>query len=204
MSPTPKLPNQAVYRFYAPLYDFLFGRTYNKIHRQTMELLDLKPGQTLLIPGVGTGLDIPFLPPEIMVTGVDISDEMLTQARLKETRAQITLLRMDAQKLEFPDNQFDAALLNLIVSVAPDGRAVFLEAWRTLKPGGCLVIFDKFAPETGQFSLLRRFMGWFFRLLGTDVNRKISQVVGQPFDAKIVLNQPSLFGGQYRILLLRK
>ena len=126
------------------------------------------------------------------------------QAERKTGGRDIRLEVMDAQNLPLPDASFDAALLSLIASVAPDGARLFSEAWRVLRPGGRLVLFDKFAPEQGRFTLLRRAAGSFFRLLGTDVNRRLSDILSQREDMLLEVNEPSLFGGQYRILRLRK
>jgi phosphatidylethanolamine/phosphatidyl-N-methylethanolamine N-methyltransferase len=198
------LPNQTIYHKLAPLYDALFGWAYAQPRRETVELLELKLGERLLISGVGTGLDLPLLPGGVEVTGVDISAEMLAQARLKPSRAEVRLIQMDAQSLDLPDNSFDAALLNLIVSVAPDGNAVFREACRVLKPGGRMILFDKFAPERGTISPVRRLAGTFIRLIGTDVNRRLGDITQGVTGMVVELNKPSVFFGQYRILRMRK
>ncbi len=71
------LPNQGVYRLYAPVYDRVFGPLYVAARRRTAGLLALQPGESLLISGVGTGLDLNFVPAGVDVLGVDVSAEML-------------------------------------------------------------------------------------------------------------------------------
>lgn len=171
-------PNQALYHRFARFYDFLFNAAYAGARKRSVALLDLRPGERLLISGVGTGLDLPRIPAGVQVTGVDISAEMLREAAKKYSLASVELRQMDAQCLEYPAESFDAALLNLIVSVAPDGRAVFQEAMRALKPRGRLVLFDKFLPEAQSVTLPRAALGALFRWIGTDINRRLSSITG--------------------------
>jgi ubiquinone/menaquinone biosynthesis C-methylase UbiE len=163
----------------------------------------MQPGERLLISGVGTGLDLSAVPAGVDVTGVDISPDMLRQAARKPAQANVHLVEMDAQKLDPPSESFDAVLLSLIVSVAPDGQAVFSEAWRALKPGGRLVLFDKFVTGGQPISPLRRVVGSLIRALGTDVNRRLEDVLRCAERPEIEVHERMLFG-QYHILKIKK
>jgi len=158
----------------------------------------------LLIPGIGTGLDLLYLPANVSVTGVDFSPAMLEQARAKIAGRDVTLLEMDAQHLDLADASFDAVLCTLSLSVIPDGRAAFGEAWRVLRPGGRIVIFDKFLPESGELTWRRRALGRVMSAFGTDPNRRLSDIIAGVSGLVIQQDELSLFRGQYRLLRLEK
>ena len=196
--------NQTIYKLWAPIYDKVMGPFAGKARRQAIELLNLRVGEIVLLLGVGTGLDLPHIQAGVKVTGIDLSPAMLRKAQDKANGRNVSLLEMNAQALDFPDDSFDVVVLNLILSVVPDGAVAFREAWRVLRPGGRAVIFDKFASEDGRISALRRGVGQIISLLGTDPNRRLSGIIGRPEDMTIECNEPSLLRGQYRIVLLRK
>lgn len=195
--------NLTIYRRHAPIYDRWMRLWTAGCRGKAIEYLDLKPGERLLIPGVGTGLDLPYLPADLSVTGVDLSPEMLGRARDKGWKP-AGLCVMDGQLLAFSNRYFDAVLLNLILSVVPDGKKALEEAWRVLRPGGRAVVFDKFLPEGAQSTVWRELVGGLIRRLGTDPNRRFSDMVRDLPDLLIEKDEPVLLQGQYRILLLTK
>jgi ubiquinone/menaquinone biosynthesis C-methylase UbiE len=196
--------NQTIYKLWAPLYDWVLGPFAGKARRRAIEALNLRAGERVLLSGVGTGLDLPHLPAEVKATGIDLSPAMLRKAQPKTAGRHVTLCEMNAQALEFAAASFDVVILHLILSVVPDGAVAFREAWRVLRPGGRVVIFDKFAPEGKRPSAVRRGVGRISALFGTDPNRRLSDIIGQPPDMKIERDEPSLLRGQYRIVLLSK
>ena len=197
--------NRFIYRLWAPIYDSTVDRLFLSGRTCAMELLDLQRGETVLLVGVGTGADLPLLPAGVDATGIDLSPEMLAKARLKldQSPATVKLIQGDAQSLLVDGTSFDVVILNLILSVIPDGNACLRSALRALKPNGRAVIFDKFLPEGESPSLVRKFLNLFSTLLGTDINRRLSELMeGCP--CKIILDEPSIAGGLYRVILINK
>ena len=197
--------NRFIYRLWAPIYDSTVDRLFLSGRTRAMELLDLQRGETVLLVGVGTGADLPLLPAGVDATGIDLSPEMLAKARLKldQSPATVKLIQGDSQSLLVDGTSFDVVILNLILSVIPDGNACLRSALRALKPNGRAVIFDKFLPEGESPSLVRKFLNLFSTLLGTDINRRLSELMeGCP--CKIILDEPSIAGGLYRVILINK
>ena len=197
--------NRTIYRLWAPIYDSTVNRIFMPGRKRAMELLALQPRERVLLVGVGTGADLPLLPAGVDAVGIDLSPEMLVKARKKlpQTRALVSLVQGDAQTDLPGETDFDAVILNLILSVIPDGNACLKSALRALKPGGRVVIFDKFLPEGKKVTPLRRFVNLLSTLFGTDINRRLSDLM-QDCPCVITSNEPSLAGGMYRVVLLGK
>lgn len=195
--------NLKIYRRYALLYDGMMRAWTAAARRKAIEMLQLQPGERLFIPGIGTGLDLPYIPAGVCIVAGDLSPAMLHQARDKR-QGVAGFSVMDVQALPLPDSGCDAVLLNLILSVVPNGQAAMQEAWRVLKPGGRATIFDKFLPEGSRLSGFRVLLGWLIRQIGTDPNRRFREMIQNLPDALVVVDEPSLLHGQYRVILMTK
>ena len=66
-------------------------------------------GDRALEIGVGTGKNLPYYPPGVKTSAIDISCRMLSRARKKalQNNLKVEFLEMDAQQLAFPDHFFD-------------------------------------------------------------------------------------------------
>jgi ubiquinone/menaquinone biosynthesis C-methylase UbiE len=197
--------NQFIYRLWAPVYDAALSHFFMPGRRRAIDLLALQPGDCVLIVGVGTGADLPLLPGGVSVIGIDLSPAMLAKAKnkLPGCRASVELILGDAQTLLVAENSCDAAILNLILSVVPDGRACLQSALRALKPGGRMVVFDKFQADDQKISSLRKLLNLFSTLFGTDITRRFDQI-SRGCPCVVEQNEPNLLSGTYRVILLRK
>jgi phosphatidylethanolamine/phosphatidyl-N-methylethanolamine N-methyltransferase len=194
--------NRFIYRVWSPIYDGLFDRAFAAPgRRQAMRMLDLQPGESVLLAGIGTGADLPLMPDGVQVVGVDLSPEMLAQAAAKQPMVDLDMILVqgDAQALPLAMEQFDAALLNLVLSVVPDGSACLRETLRALRPDGRIVIFDKFLPDAAAPSLLRRLLNMVTTLIGTDITRRVCDIISDG-RCTVVRDEPSLMRGAYRVI----
>ena len=65
------------------------------------------------------------------------------------------------------------------------------------------MVFDKFAPEGGQLSVLRRILNIFSSLFGTEITRRFGEML-QDSGAQVIKQEASLLGGNYQIFLLKR
>lgn len=189
--------NRLRYTLYAPFYDLVAGRLVSG-RRRAIELLNIQPGERVLIAGCGTGLDLEWLPRGCHVTAIDITPAMIekTRARGAALGVEVDARVMDAASLSLPDASFDCVLLHLVLAVVPDPYATAREAARALRPGGRAAIFDKFLPDDAHPSLVRRFVGMATHVAATNINRRLGDLLA---GSGLVLEhrEPSVFGGVF-------
>ncbi|HXX78769.1 MAG TPA: methyltransferase domain-containing protein [Ktedonobacteraceae bacterium] len=100
-------------------------------------------GQVLEI-AIGTGLNLPFYPADIELTGIEISLAMLEIARRRAQNLgrHVELIVGDAQALSFPDQSFDTVVSTIALCSIPDEQKAVAEAYRVLRPGGRFVSLE--------------------------------------------------------------
>ena len=191
---------RARYSLYARFYDL--GPGYRAERQRAVELLDLQPGERVLVPGVGTGADLPLLPGGLQVLGIDLTPAMLARARAHAgngTRLQV----MDAERLELPDASFDAVLLHQILEVVGDPRRCLAEAARVLRPGGRLSVFDKFLPDGEQPGRLGAAVARLVDVVFTSVKLSFPELLAEAGGSLVVAHEEAC-RGPFRLVLLRK
>jgi phosphatidylethanolamine/phosphatidyl-N-methylethanolamine N-methyltransferase len=152
--------NRIRYTLWAPIYDRIAA--FPTYRRRSVDMLGLAPGEEVLIVGAGTGADLPHLPTTVNLTAIDLTPAMLNRlrARAQALGRPVDARVMDGQALDLPTARFDAVILHLILAVIPDPVACIKEVERVLKPGGRVVIFDKFVPDAEEPGMGRRRRTW--------------------------------------------
>jgi ubiquinone/menaquinone biosynthesis C-methylase UbiE len=100
-------------------------------------------GDTLEV-AVGTGLNLPHYPPEVRLTAIDLSPEMLAiaAARAAAIGVSANLQEGDAHDVAFDDSSFDTVLATYSMCNIPDPVQAISEMKRVLRPGGRLILVD--------------------------------------------------------------
>ena len=171
--------------------------------RRSFALLGVRPDDTVLLVGCGTGSDFEFLPAAARTVAVDLTPAMLRKAQRRIGDRRIHLAEMDAMRLGLPDNTFDKTVLHLILAVVPDPVATLQEAERVTRPGGMLVVLDKFwnrpGPPPWPLRLLNALIGGYV----TAVNRNFPAILAAT-SLRLVREIPLSVGDLYVLYLLEK
>jgi ubiquinone/menaquinone biosynthesis C-methylase UbiE len=121
--------------------------------RRAVRALRLRPGDSVVEIGCGTGLNFPSIEqkigPEGRIVGVDLTDAMLAQAQHRiETNgwSNISLVQGDAAEFEFPTG-VDAILATYAHSLLPESGQVIARGAAALSPGGRWAVLDLKVPD---------------------------------------------------------
>ena len=193
------------YTLLAPFYDFMVSGALDKARQTSLNRLNNTTDKNILINGIGSGLDIPYLPRNAKYTGTDITPNMLklAQKRAQRHSFDIELICADSHKLPFGDGQFDIVVMHLILAVVPNPALALQEANRVLKPGGRLFIFDKFL-KPGEFAPVRKLFNLLLRHIATRTDVVFEDTLAQSPSFKIINNKPALANGWFRLIELEK
>ncbi|MEW6406061.1 MAG: methyltransferase domain-containing protein [Chloroflexota bacterium] len=163
---------------WASTYDLVtniltFGQA-SRLRRRTIDHTLLKPGESILDVGCGTGgVTIPAkkrVGASGKAAGIDPSPEMIAVARTKASRARLEIdFRVGViESLPFSDNSFNAVTSSLMMHHLPRDLQVrgLAEVYRVLKPGGRVLIVDMMREKKSLsgpwsiFAALHRGLEW--------------------------------------------
>jgi O-methyltransferase / aklanonic acid methyltransferase len=165
MDESTKIDKQMVEQIFdgaAESYNRVGPGIFTQFGERLISYMSLKPGMGVLDVATGTGAALLPAAKQIgregHITGIDLSGAILKQAARNVRAAglaNVTLRKMDAEHLNFPDRTFDAVICAFAIFLFPDVNAALREISRVCKPGACLgvTVFNKtidlFAPAFG-------------------------------------------------------
>lgn len=192
----------SVYDVLSKLYFFGKDNLFRSLITQSLNLRN--QGDIVLDLCSGTGLDFSFLVEKIkqgMLIAVDISVEMLKQAKKKIGNKEIFLVRADAANLPFSDKTFDAILVSFCLKITPSYKVAIEETARVLKLSRRIGVLANHKPS-GVFQLPG--------IILTKLISKISKInfqinLQELFSEKFrIIEDKIIYGGFLRILVGEK
>ena len=137
---------QMQYDGLAKVYDWRWRRYLTNTLSFLVDWANVASTAAVLDVGCGTGELARLLleqNPHQAIVGIDISEEMLVQARQKLRNVeQVTFEQASASALPIPDNTFEVVVSANAFHYFPEPEAALAEMRRVLKPDGKIVILD--------------------------------------------------------------
>ena len=160
---------EKAYARWAPVYDALCGPFFLN-GRRAAALAARAVGGRILEIGVGTGLSFDDYDAATEITGIDISEPMITRARERLASGRYPHVReltvMDAHELAFADSAFDCVVGQFVITLVEDPERVLSECARVLKPGGQIILVNHLYSERGLAAAVERLLAQKARRLG--------------------------------------
>jgi ubiquinone/menaquinone biosynthesis C-methylase UbiE len=147
--------NRRAHDHIAGQYDQKHAEIYNPFEQARLEQVLQEviakmevPEPYILDVGAGTGnISIKLIKRNCYVTALDVSNASLEVLRSKVgPDARLETVRLDGQKLPFPDSTFDAVTSYSVLHHIPDYLGAIREMIRVLRPGGFIYIDHEASP----------------------------------------------------------
>ncbi len=136
-------------RYYDLLLSLLSLGRYSHLIKGVIEKMGIKPGQSILDLGSGTGrndcLMAQKIGPQGKIVGLDISDEMLSRARKRCRKYPNVTFEKQQIELSLPyQDEFDKVFISFVLHGFEDDQKLQIihGALQALKPGGVFYILD--------------------------------------------------------------
>lgn len=155
-------------------FDLMAGRGAERRWLPHKEKLFSNMQGKVLFLALGTGLDIPAFPPGKDITAIDISPEMIKQARARmdDYSGSISAEVMDVHDLSFEDGQFDQIYTSCTFCSVPNPVEGLVSLKRVLKPGGELYMFEHTGSKYFPLSFMMRLMSIITEKVGPSMDRQ--------------------------------
>ncbi len=153
-----------VFKVWSRFYDFRLPQQlyYRRIHRRILERWQPARGEAILDVGCGTGLFLDELAQRfdgVSLTGVDLSPDMLREARLHARAGSRSggspkpnFIEASVYELPFESSTFDVVLNTISCHFYLEQVRAFREIARVLRPGGRFYLAAiTFGPRTPPF-----------------------------------------------------
>jgi SAM-dependent methyltransferase len=191
------------YTLIAPLYDAVLASAGTGLRAASLDQLPREGSLRILISGIGTGLDLPYLPACHQYLGLDLTPAMLDRAKSRTGNLRLNLVQGNSMSLPFADESFDYVVLHLILAIVQDARGCLRESARVLKPGGKILVLDKFLKR-GEPAGLRRALNKVSQHVVTRLDVIFEDVLDGIPGLRLEEDVPVLAGGWFRRIRLTR
>ncbi|MFC6718369.1 methyltransferase domain-containing protein [Natrialbaceae archaeon GCM10025810] len=162
------------------------------------DLAALEDDDDVLDLGSGSGMDVFVAALSVedagSVTGLDMTDEQLANARRLRDEAELERVSLEKgyiEDLPFEDESFDVVVSNGVINLSAEKERVFAETRRVLRPGGRLALSDIISETEMPDSIKTNADLWAACIGGAEqINAYTSMIETAGFDVLEVRENP--------------
>lgn len=156
-------------RYYDVFLNLVSVGRYSHFIKEVIGRMDIKPGQSILDLGSGTGRNDFFMAqkigPQGKIVGLDISDVMINRAKKRCCRySNVTFKKLRIEQPLAYEEEFDKVFISFTLHGFEDAQKVGIirNAYQALKPGGTFYVLDyaEFDIDKMWFPLRWAFTRW--------------------------------------------
>ena len=136
-------------------YERSMGRWSRRMAPGVIAYANIGSAKSVIDVGCGTGsllFELAKNPKFDRIFGIDASEEFIAAAREASSDPRIDARQGDAAAMPYADNEFDAALSQLVLQFVPDPVKALSEMRRITKPGGVVTaaVWNSFGGRSDQ------------------------------------------------------
>ena len=150
-------------------------RKNNDLRVWREQLLASASGEVLEL-AVGAGANFPFYPPDVQITAVDFSPQMISKAKEAAEDHDLAprFILCDAEEVDFPDNTFDTIVSTLSFCSYQDPEAMLAKVNRWCKPGGKILLLEHGRSTWKAVATVQKWLNpLVYRIIGCHQSRDI-------------------------------
>jgi len=177
-----EVTTRKIYNIQSKFYDAIAARLVHRRQSSAIARMGIKPGDTVLDIGVGTGVSLSVYPKDCRVVGVDLSEGMLGKAHKRVERLGLkdrSLVLADAMFMPFADQSFDFVMISLVVTVVSDPVRLMENIKRVTKPDARIVIINHFQSGFRLMAWLEKVFNPFFVKVGWRSDLNLHELLSQ-------------------------
>ncbi len=147
------MPEEKNYFADSRAYELGMGRLSRVAGEIFIDWLSLPDGLRWLDVGCGTGSFTELLLDRTApgaISAIDPSEEQITFAKGKPGAGRVDYRQGDAMSLPFGNDEFDVAVMALVIQYIPDRAKAMSEITRVVRPGGTVAAYVWPAPDEGH------------------------------------------------------
>lgn len=177
-------------RLFAALYDTIGkGSEEAGMREERRQLLAAAEGATIEI-GAGTGLNLQHYPDAVTRLVLAEPDRHMRARLLRRAdslRPGVQIVAATADRLPFPDETFDTAVVTFVLCSVPDQQAALREIARVVKPTGRLLFLEHVRSDDPKVAKRQDRVRPLYNLVGCNPNRAtLAALEGSPFEVETV------------------